>query len=440
MNLSFKIFISVLLALPLLLVAAISLPPILLLAQEEPPEPERRPVEIIQTIKKWSYAHYVNNTLYWQCAGDLAKIIGQKEIQAKGITLTYYLDINEGVSAITNKFVIIRADEGVIKKETYFAEFKGNVHITMPIHEPKNNSILSEWNMLTHSVNILGLAKGAKNHPKEEKDIVITSNTPVTLTQTNGMTVTAISFSAINRNVIASSKEQNINQATFREAHLVRSPASSIGGTANTTEGKEITINAEIMELFNSTNEEEIIVLKGKKDVSIYNKSPINSASVSPTTKSPYSSSIFWITAEGNTLIYPQFNKILFQNKVQMVNSSETPGTGSQPVTTTSKGILRADTMNMFFDTEKSEIRKAIAEKNIILFNQNNDYVKGEMLEWVPEKHVITIKSHNKVKIFSQNNLSSADEVNIYTGANSPETMGNWEKIELKGGGTIKIK
>ena len=434
MSISSKIFIVALLIIPVLLVTTISLPPVLLLAQEEAPEPERRAVEIIQTIEKWSYAHYVNNTLYWQCTGDVADIIGQKEIQAKGITLTYYLDIKEGVSDVTNKFVIIKADEGVIKRDNYFAEFKGNVRITMPVHDPKNNGVLSEWNMFTSSINIQGLAKGApssaKNQTKDEKDIVITSNNPVTLTQSNGITVTAVSFSAINRDIRLSAGKQNINQATFKEAHLVRSPA-------NMNEGKEITINAEIMELFNSTGEEEIIVLKGKKDVSIYNKS---SADVT----SPYCLSLFCITAEGNALIYPQFNKIIFQNKVQLVNSSNESDEDKQAITPTSKGILRADTLQVFFDTGKSEIKKMIAERNIILFNHDNGYAKGEMLEWLPEKHVITIKSRNKVNVFFRNNLSSADEVNIYTGANSPETMGNWEKIEMKnktpGGGTFKIK
>lgn len=426
-----KFFIGLL----LLLIAYYASPALPLWAQAESnEETNRAPVQLEQEIKKWTYSHYTNDTLYWQAIGEVAYIIGQKEFLVKKITLTYYLNVEEGISTPTNKFIILEADEGNIKRDEYSGVFKGNVWLTMPT--VISGGLPSVWKMNTNSLNIQGLSK------LKQKELTISSNEPVTLTESTGMTITATSFNVVNKDAGPPQEKEQSNHVIFKNALLLRSPSTP-------GEGQNIMIKSAIMELYNPPHEEEIIVLKGKKEMLLFTPpgktSDKNEASRNPPTS-------LWVTSEGNALIYPQFYEIFFQNKVRLIHTSSQLGLNNQnPVSASeasntfheaSKGTLHSNTLTILLEPGKNEISKVLAEGNIILLNRDDDKISGQRLEWIPAKHLATIKSRVEVKVWSKNNLWVADEVYIHTGANSPETLGNWEKIELKNKktGIMKIK
>lgn len=407
-----------------------------LLAQEKSDEePDRTAKELRQTIHKWSYSHYANDTLYWQTMGEEADIIGQKEFQVKKITLTYYINVEEGISTPTDKFIVLEANEGNIKRDDYSGVFKGDVWLTMPT--VISGGLPSIRKMNTNTLNIYGLSK------LKRRELTINSNEAVTLTDSTGMTITAPSFNAVNKDTDPPQEKEQSIHVMFKNASLLRLPGDA-------GEGQQIIINSDIMELYKPPHEEEIIVLKGKKEMLLFATQGKEPAKNDATHNTPAS---LWVTSEGNALIYPQFYKIFFQNKVRLIHTflpfnlnNQKPISSSELSNAsheTAKGTLLSNTLTIFIEPAKNEIRKALAEGNVILINRNDDRISGQMLEWLPAKHLATIKSLIGVKYWTNNNLAVADEIVIHTIANSPETLGNWEKIELKSkkstGGTIKI-
>jgi len=185
----------------------------------------------------------------------------------------------------------------------------------------------------------------------------------------------------------------------------------------------------------------------GKKEAILTKCIILNPDSVSPThsTSSKLSdpeenkaggNGDIYITCEGPLSYDLEAQEIFFTKNVCIMQKA----VHSLPVI---QSILKAQTLNITFDSQTNQFQKLRAGGNVLLVTIEGNKAAGDIFTWSLGTHLINIKSNFITKVWHKNNLIEAAEVNIVTSADTIGQLGAWEKVQAlnKNGspGTIKI-
>lgn len=215
-------------------------------------------------------------------------------------------------------------------------------------------------------------------------------------------------------------------------------PGTGTGIAKSSHSLKELRLNSHLLEIVTlGENQGEIMVLKGKKRVVFYmsEESTIDNGDNKATRRPVRQANRLSITCQGNALIYPGFQRIVFQDRVQLTQRDK--------IMEKAQSVMNCDRLTIVLDPVHNEIKRVLAEYNISLLGKGGDHASAQQLKWHPMEHGLVLKSATAVKLWHQNSLLVADEIIIQTAAGKSGGLGDWEKIEARNrtdaGGAIKI-
>lgn len=350
-----------------------------------PTNSPRTAEEVIQIIENWFYPHYINDQLVWEATGKVARIMAQREIMVESIEIIYHLKKKTGDVKLI-KFI---ANKGIIKKDENIAIFQENVRV-----ETSDRIVLTTTNLSSTLF-------------PNENEIIISSEETVTFTNSADIIITGKGF--YGKTLMDSTGNLKIG---YKNKAYIKKLASCENSNNLEITAQEIKLTTSEPQSLNDSSPITII-LKGKKQIVFLGKQ-----------------GRIYISSKGNTLIYPGFQRIFFQDQIQLIHLEEAI-IDNQSITSET-GRLICDRLNLFIKPASNELKKVLAEQNVILFEKNGGQALAQFLEWHLENRTIILKSIPLIKVWHQNRVLSADDrVIITTSTDKPATLGNWENIKV---------
>lgn len=174
----------------------------------------------------------------------------------------------------------------------------------------------------------------------------------------------------------------------------------------------------------------------GKKEAVLTEGIVSDTNTVSSTNNSSSSNGYIYITCEGLLTYNLEAQEMLFNDHVYIIQKVS----HSVP---TIQSILKAQTLDISFDSQTNRFQKLRAQGGILLITAEGNKAAGDIFTWQPNVHLINIKSSFVTKVWHKNNLIEAAEIRIVTSADTFGQLGAWEKVKAinRNGsvGTIKI-